>query len=246
MPAVYPGSPLGRKVCQPRSFRGRALNRLSIPTVLLCCACAPSTAPSAVEATVDVLDYLVGDPSLWPRVGNHYSNQVLDAARREVCWVKYANPQRFECWRWDDAFIYHAVDHALDGDLSESYNFTDGRWLPRYLTGTWSLDAADNRIVWFDPWCRIDAGRSGVFPYRQRAWLETRRDAGGDLGMRDTVVLEYAPYDPASGRSVAERFYFARGAGWYRWQREGADLSFNRRGGPAVPMNRAVWCEAPP
>jgi hypothetical protein len=58
-------------------------------------------------------------------------------------------------------------------------------------------------------------------------------------------VLEYAPYDPVSGRSVPEYFYFARGAGWYRWRRENADLFFNRRGGPVVPMNRSVWCEPP-
>ena len=45
--------------------------------------------------------------------------------------MKYGNPRRFECWRWDDRFIYHAVDHGLDGDSNESYMFTDGRWLAR-------------------------------------------------------------------------------------------------------------------
>jgi hypothetical protein len=229
------------------------LKRLWILTALVCCSCAsapappsaPSTTPLAAEATLDVINFLVGDPSLWPRVGNHYSNQILDEARREVCWVKYANPQRFECWRWDDSYVYHAIDHALDGDISESYSFTDGRWLPRYLTGTWSLDAAANQEIWFAPSCQIDAGKSGAFPYRQRAWFEPGRDAGGDLGKRDTIVLEYAPYDPVSGRSVPEQFYFARGAGWYEWRREGIDLVFNRRGGPTVQMNRSVWCQAP-
>jgi hypothetical protein len=223
----------------------RVLNRLWILTVLVCCGCAPSTAPSALEDTVDVVDFLVGDASLWPRVGNHYSNQILDEGRREVCWVKYANPQRFECWRWDDSFVYHAVDHGLDGDSSESYRFTDGRWLPRRLTATWSFDATSNSIVWFAPSCQLDAGKSGPFPYRQRAWLEKARDAGGDLGIRDTVVLEYAPYDAVSGRSIPEHFYFARGAGWYEWRRDNTDLFFNRRGGPLVPMNRSVWCGAP-
>jgi hypothetical protein len=222
----------------------RVLDRLWILAVFICCGCAPAAAPSPIEATVDVVDFLVGDPSLWPRIGNHYSNQILDEARREVCWVKYANPQRFECWRWDEAFVYHAIDHAIDGDSGESYSFTDGRWLPRYLTSTWSLDARDNRTIWFAPSCQLDAGKSAPFPYRQRAWLEKGRDAGGDLGLRDTLVLEYAPYDPASGRSNPEYFYFARGAGWYEWQRENTDLIFNRRGGPIVPMNRAVWCRA--
>src|SRR5439155_5250511 len=140
---------------------------------------------------------------------------------------KYANPQRFECWRWDDQFVYHAVDHALDGDTSESYRFTDGRWIARHLSGEWALDVGSNQIVWFDPACRVVPEKSHLFPYRQRAWLEPGRDAGGDLGRRDTLVLEYAPYDPASGRSIAERFYFARGAGWYEWQRQDADKIFN-------------------
>jgi hypothetical protein len=112
------------------------------------------------------------------------------------------------------------------------------------LSGTWSLDLPDNQMIWFTPQCRVDPQKSHGFPYRQRAWFEPARDVGGDLGIRDTVVLEYAPYDPVSGRTTPERFYFAQGAGWYRWQREDADLTFNRRGGPVVPMNRSVWCES--
>ena len=206
-------------------------------------ACVDATQPTRLVTSVDVLDFIVGDDALWPRIGNHYSNQVVDVARREVCWVKYANPQRFECWRWDETFVYHAVDHAVDGDTGESYSFTDGRWLPRWLAvDGWTLDIGSNRITWFDPPCVASTEKSGAFPYRQRAWLEPGVDTGGDLGVRDTVVLEYTPYDPASGRSATERFQFARGAGWYRWQRDGVDLQFNRRGGPRVPMNRAVWC----
>jgi len=217
-----------------------------IVATVVCAACSAAVSPSAPAQTIDVLDYLIGDSALWPRIGNHYSNQVLDRERREVCWVKYANPQRFECWRWDDAFVYHAVDHAVDGDTGESYSFTDGRWLPRRFAGTWSLDVAANSIVWFNPPCRFNAEKSHGFPYRQRAWLEANRDAGGDLGVRDTLVLEYAPYDPGSGRSNPEVFYFARGAGWYEWKREDADRIFNRRGGPVVDLNRAVWCSAAP
>src|SRR3954470_9644499 len=223
----------------------RVVRNLWLIAVLAGAGCSQPAAPSPAE-TVDVLDFLIGDPSLWPRVGNHYSNQIVDQGRREVCWVKYANPRRFECWRWDDAFVYHATDHALDGDSSASYSFTDGRWLPRHLTGTWTFEATSNAAVWFAPSCEIDASRSGASPYRQRAWLEKGRAAGGDLGIRDTVVLEYAPYEPGSGRSVTEHFYLGRGAGWYEWQREDIDLSFNRRGGPSILMDRSVWCRAPP
>ena len=226
--------------------RGRA----AILLALLCCGrCASPTAPSA---TVDVLSYVIGDAALWPRVGNHGQNQVIDPIRQEVCWTKYANPRRFECWRWDDSYVYHAVDHALDGDINDSYSFTDGRWMPRQISAgataasPWSLDVAQNRITWYDPSCRIDPARSHIFPYRLRAWIERGVDGGGSLGTRDALVFEYEPYDPASPvPKQRERYYFGLGAGWYRWERAGVVDLFNRVGGPATPMNRSVWCAAP-
>src|SRR4051812_6465388 len=99
--------------------------------LLLSSCCASSAAPASAPASTDVLTYLIGDAALWPRGGSHGQNQIVDVSRREVCWVKYGNARRFECWRWDDQFIYHAVDHGLDGDSNESYRFTDGRWLAR-------------------------------------------------------------------------------------------------------------------
>src|SRR5439155_23051933 len=133
-------------------------------TVSACAAGPASTAAPSRDHSVDVLDYLIGDQKLWPRVGSNSQNQVVDAAAREVCWVKYANPRRFECWRWDDQSIYHVVDHALDGNSPESYRFTDGRWMPRYLSGEWTLDVAANRIIWFDAACHVNPSRSGLFP----------------------------------------------------------------------------------
>jgi hypothetical protein len=220
---------------------------------LLCCgSCRSPSAPSAPAATVDVLGYLLGDGALWPRVGNHGQNQIVDSSRSEVCWTKYANPRRFECWRWDDRYVYHAVDHALDGDINDSYSFTDGRWMPRFVpigataASPWTLDVAQNRITWFDPSCQIDPVRSHIFPYRLRAWIEPRVDGGGSIGVRDTLMFEYEPYDPASPTpKERERYYFAQGAGWYRWERAGFVDLFNRLGGPATPMNRSVWCAAP-
>ena len=214
-------------------------------------SCAHPTAPSPVVPPVDVLPYLLGDASLWPRLGNQPQNQVVDLVRREVCWVKYANTRRFECWRWDDQFIYHAVDHGLDGDSNESYMFTDGHWLARYLPAIataarpWSMDVKQNQLVWFDAACHVDPSRSHAFPYRQRAWFEPSRDAGGGLGARDTLVLEYQPYDPVGAAGAAEHYYLGLGAGWYEWERSGVEVFFNRMGGPDTQMTRSVWCAAP-
>src|SRR5262245_53545374 len=172
---------------------------MAIVVAVVCAGCGTPAAPAPPPAggSVDVLAYLVGDARVWPRTGSFSQNQVVDYQRREVCWVKYANPRTFECWRWDDRFIYHVVDHGIDGNTGESYSFVDGRWMPRYFEGEWRLDVA-TAIVWFDPACRVNAARSGPFRYHQRMWRETR-DAGGDLGVRDTLVLEYAPEDPAGG-----------------------------------------------
>lgn len=212
----------------------------------LLASCGSPTTPSGSQPAIDVLDYVIGDASLWPRAGSHSMNQIVASDRREVCWVKYSNPRRFECWRWDEAYLYHETDNAIDGNTGESYQFSDGRWLPRYLSiapgQTWTLDVADNQLTWFTPQCAVDPDRSGKFPYRQRAWLDTQVNAGGDLGIRDTLVLEYAPYDPASGRSNPERFYFGKGAGWYRWQRDAAESQFVSVRGPLVGMSRDVWC----
>lgn len=215
---------------------------LAVAVTAAGCGRAAPAGPSGPGASVDVLDFLIGSPLTWPRVGSHSQNQFVDMDRREVCWVKYANPRTFECWRWDDEFVYHAVDHAIDGNTGESYRFTDGRWLPRHLSGAWSFDVAANVVTWFDPACAVEASKSHVFPYRQRAWIEPARDAGPDIGVRETLVLEYQPYDPGGGLGDAELFYFARGAGWYEWDRGEVRDLFNRVGGPAPAPRREMVC----
>lgn len=230
----------------PAFLRHAALCAFALACAAVACGTQRTVAPSPQDDTVDVLDFLIGDTSLWPRVGSNYMNQIVDDTRREVCWVKYANPRRFECWRWDDAYVYHETDNAIDGNTGESYHFSDGRWLPRRVpTGQgreWDLDVANNRLTWFTPQCVVDPDRSGVFPYRQRAWFEPQVNAGGDLGVRDTIVLEYSPYDPVSGSSHPERFYLAKGAGWYRWERAGAESHFLQVSRLPIPMVRDVLC----
>lgn len=216
-----------------------------------CAACAlpgsPSSClsaalkPCATAERSDVLAFLVGDAQLWPRQGDLSQHQVVDFARREVCWPKHTNPRFFECWRWDDDYVYHEVDHAVDGNTGVSYRFDDGRWMPRYFETDWRLDVS-TRIVWFNPDCSVDGSRSGPFRYHQRMWLEPSRDGGGDVGSRDTLVLEYAPEDPAGGPTAPERFYFGRGAGWYEWTRGDIRKRFNRIGGPSVNVVREILC----
>ena len=207
-------------------------------------ACVDATQPTRPVTSIDVLDFIVGDDALWPRIGNHYSNQIVDVARREVCWVNYANPQRFECWRWDETFVYHAVDHAVDGDTGELVQL-HGRSVAAPLPDRRRVDSGYRR----EPHHMVRSavrgvgGEIGSIP-------GTGSAPGSNLASTRAAISASATSlsssirrtTPASGRSATERFQFARGAGWYRWQRDGVDLQFNRRGGPRVPMNRAVWC----
>ncbi len=188
-------------------------------------AVAPSSSPSIA---IDTLDFVIGDESLWPRIGTQRQHQIVDRERREVCWVKYGDARKFECWRWDDRWIYHEVDHALDGDRTgRSYSFSDGRWLPRHLSGEWSLDLRSNRAIDYTPDCRTS---ERPFPYRMRAHLEPAQDLGGDLGTRPVLVLEYQPYAPGERATpdTIERYSFAQGAGWYLWESVRGSARFDR------------------
>jgi hypothetical protein len=202
-------------------------------------ACADAPVAPAPQP-IDVLDFVVGDAALWPRFGNQHQHQVAGPSR--VCWTKYTLPWMYECWRWDAQWIYHEVDHGIDDRRWEHYMFSDGRWLPRQLVPgqTFELIVAGNRITWVDADCVAQPERPA--PYRVRAWYEARFDAGGDLGVRDVVVLEYQP-DPANAPAgTAEHFYFARGGGWFLWTRGEARVVFNQIGG--VVRQPAPLCRA--
>ena len=194
---------------------------------------ACTTAPSSAD-TLDVLDYVLGAPEMWPRFSPlHHQHQNLEGNR--VCWTKYTLPWSFECWRWDDSYVYHAVDHAIDGASRrwEHYIFTDGRWMPRKLRigETWTLELLDNRLTWYDAQCNPQPDRPA--PYQVRVWHEGLLDAGGDLGRRDVIVLAYQPNPAGAEPNTEERFYFSKGAGWYRWTRGAAEVTFNLIGGVA-------------
>jgi len=210
-------------------------------------ACGSVVRPTAEGAagTVDALDFVIGPSDAWPRIGDQAQHQVVDWDARQVCWVKYANPSTFECWGWDDQWVYHIVDHAIDGNTGESYRFTDGRWLPRMMPrdGVWTVDLPGNRIRWFTSSCAEVRGPQGIrvddgpnlYPMSQRAWIETR-DTGGALGVRDVLILASAPYAPGRSPGPPEKFYFARGAGWYRWESVRGSRTFDRMGGPTVAV----------
>jgi hypothetical protein len=215
-------------------------------------ACGANIRPTvsrAPSAAVDTLDFVIGEASSWPRTGTQRQHQIVDRAKREVCWVKYGRSDMFECWRWDDAWIYHEIDHAIDGETAASYAFSDARWLPRHMMfgRAWSLDVHRNTLKWWAPGCVMNVARAQPFPYLQHAWLEPARYVSADLGVREVLVLEYEPYDPAwsatasrAGRTThPEVFEFARGAGWFAWSSDRGQAIFDQVGGPVVARSAA-------
>jgi hypothetical protein len=203
----------------------------------------PAVSPASPRA-IDTLDFVIGDASTWPRMGTQRQQQIVDREKREVCWVKYGRSDMFECWRWDDAWIYHEVDHAIDNGTGASYAFSDARWLPRRMTfgRPWNLDVHRNALRWWTPACAMDTARAQPFPYWQHAWLEPARYVSEDLGVREILVLEYEPYNPtrpAARTTHPEVFEFARGAGWFAWSSDRGQATFDQIGGPAVARSFA-------
>jgi hypothetical protein len=191
------------------------------------------TAPTASydNRPLDVLEFVLGETSTWPRSGDQFQHQVVQGQR--VLFVKYGRPSMFEAWRWDAQYVYHDVDAALDGERAgESYRFTDGRWLPRYLREDeqWTLDLVDNRVRWFGSDCQPMVSREGMggggeprFPYQVSA-----RISG------DELLLEYAPHAPNERPGAPELFRFRRGVGWYQWSKGPIVVTFDQPGGPEV------------
>jgi hypothetical protein len=124
---------------------------------------------------------------------NHHQHQNLESDR--ACWTKYTLGWSYECWRWDDHYLYHAVDHAIDGARRwEFYVFTDGRWMPRRLRKdeTWTLELLDNRLTWYDAQCKpaAAAGRSVPRPSLARGIARRRRRSGSPRRHRARVPAE--------------------------------------------------------
>lgn len=172
--------------------------------------------PRAADGRLyDLAPFLLGDPTLWPRLGpTHAQHQVLSAGL--VHFVKFANKQAYETWAVDDDWIYHLEDAS--GDV---YHFTDPRWFPRrlaigeasaFVTGPHEIVHTDRST------CQITRRD----PVDRKMWLHALYDCwewGRDLGQRPTVILAY---DATAGVHAPDRYvelyYLAYGAGWCRWE----------------------------
>ena len=179
-----------------------------------------SGARPADGRSYDLLAYLVGHPSTWPRKGpTHPMHQVIRGGL--VYFVKFGDiapgGEPHETWAFDANWLYHLED-ASSGD---PYSFTDQRMWPRRMAigEAKAFDTGPHESVWRTRATCVESRRE---PFRRKMWLWAVYDRfywGPDLGERATIVLVYDATAGihAPGRNI-ELGYYALGAGSCRWE----------------------------
>jgi hypothetical protein len=207
----------------------------------------PERLPEGTE--IDLFPYLVGDASTWPRHGDHYMHQVWDG-QRNLHFLKFGPVAEGstigDAW---ERLVLDGDQFYLREDRSQSgagiYSFHPGTAYARRMTvGQW-IDVPDNVLQRYEKGtCRVIDQHP--LPYRiglVEAWKHF--DCGGDLGIRDVIKCSY---DPGGQHDTIEHFWYAKGAGWFRWQEQRQDdpsrthtTSFNRIGGQALTPTQGCW-----
>ena len=186
---------------------------------------APVTTPVLADPnlTIDMLPFFVGGE--WPhtsKLGD--SSGTLDLIVNEAGkpktfqFVKWQNPACLEVYRYDDTTVYHhqdSTDPASEGGAAP-YHFTEGRWVSRLTRVGDVIDCPANHLQRF---------RGGVIvqdaPVAYRVTVDRHYsafDCGGDVGVREVVVLKYDPTMGNPGHGCYEYQWFAAGWGWWKWQ----------------------------
>jgi hypothetical protein len=156
-------------------------------------------------------------------------------------WIecKFGDCFHHEALRYDEEWIYLDEDHSL---LAEQpwFVYTLGRWARRRWSPGDTFDVSHFSAWYQDGSCRRNIeGHEILYRIRfEELWLDY--DFGGDLGVRDAVVLTYSPDRPeyASGHppryETPEWNVYARGAGRVYWgyDRPTQGSRFNNRRAP--------------
>jgi hypothetical protein len=167
-------------------------------------------ADATTADTVDTLSYFVNTSGRGLDGAHSLSQTVIGS---DVYYVKWSATQ-FENYSYDDQNIYLREDRS---DPAQTYTFSDGVWMKRRMTVGETVSAGTNRIQGF----AVDGTdctptTQGIQPYRNTLVGHETRDLGGELGVRDVIVLRYDYRIGTAGDY--EQMYYARGLGWVRWE----------------------------
>lgn len=165
-----------------------------------------------ITGPVDVLPYIVGDETDWPAdSGNNgvmhcFWEQWGDKGEGRAIFQKNVETGKsFEVWDFLTDWVRHRRDR-IGEPRGEYYEFSDGRWVPRFVTpamiGTAVVSSPLNKIRFghadgsLDDWA--------PFPYEMRIQICTE----------ERLVFHY---DPAPGGGNYEVYECYRNRGWRRW-----------------------------
>jgi len=193
----------------------------------------------ACSPTVDVLEYLLNSLPTYPSVRptmedprrDHGDMQqtIHDRAARTFRYLK--NPydgSRWEEYSYDDDRVRLVRDTTLPADQNRqetAYDVQDrtgdGIWIPR----RWSQGEETS----FSVLIQYFEHQGSKCPYSEMPmpWPDGRHflryvgplDMGGDLGKQNVVVIDrYHSLDNKWSSRTAERFWFAKGYGFVRWE----------------------------
>jgi hypothetical protein len=221
----------------------RTALRVDLRTVL---APQPERIPEGTE--IDVLPFLVGEASTWPRNGDHYMHQSWDG--RNLHWMKFGPVSESStfCDAWE-RLVLDGDQFYLREDRSQSgagiYSFHPGTWLKRRMRVGEYVDVPENILQRYEKGsCRVIDQHP--LPYRVglvEAWKHF--DCGPSLGIRDVIKVDY---DPGSDRDTQEFQSHARDAGWFQFQerrQDGTNASHTTRfhiiGGQALTPTQGCW-----
>jgi hypothetical protein len=232
-----------------RNVLGDALIDPSLPRVDLTAPAIPQPERLPEGTEIDLLPFLIGEASTWPRHGDHYMHQVWDG-HRNLHFLKFGpiaeGSTQGDAW---ERLVLDGDQFYLREDRSQSgagiYSFHPGTAYKRRMrVGQW-INVPDNILQRYETGtCRVIDQHP--LPYRLglvEAWRHF--DCGGDLGIRDVVKCSY---DPGNLTDTIEHFWYAKGAGWFRWQEQRQDdpsrthtTTFNRIGGQALTPTQGCW-----
>jgi hypothetical protein len=221
----------------------------------------PVSPPRPADGQVyDIVAFLTTSPALQPRRGpTHPQHQTQPDATGLFFIIKFGDiiptGRAYEMYRLDTG----GYRHLEDASGSTPMHFTDTRWWPRHMAigepfvgqlpwplvytaaPTGAYISGQHQEVWDvrDP-CR----ESHRDPVNRKMWLDAAWADfywGPDLGHLETIRLAYDDtggfYEP--GRFV-EVGYYARGAGWCRWEAHHAEIVYANPHGPAIFSDRSL------
>ena len=215
------------------------------------CWSGVATAPNNPnDGSLDVLSYIIGNPSNWPRTGTHEMNQVV--GKNNVVWhLKFGDPTKYEIWRWDDRYIYHHEDRTAEGGISWHYQ-SNNIWAKRWMKDGEKVPNQGGDIIdlYSNNGCQYAKTRNTY--YTQTLFHYPNYNAGGEIGIADVIVFKN---DIGSADLTYELFYFAIGWGWFKFEgwdhragrqtQPGYTAVFNRKGGSKIFPSQSACIPLP-